>query len=113
MEFVLLECTLVPLSVLKILGAFAVKHSVVPVALVLSVTAFPVQHPPSGLNPVSELTLVPTAVRPPESTPTVTFSTLELALIHVAFLACPGVDASALLLVEPELAHVVVSRCEV
>ena len=108
MELVLLKRTLVALPVFEVLRAFAVKHTVVPVSLVLSVPAFPVQHAPTALYTVTEVAFVPTTVRPPESTTPITFSSLELALIDVALFPSPCVYAPSLFLVEPKLPNVVV-----
>ena len=113
MEFVLLERALITLAIFKVLGALPVEHAIVPVPLVLPMTAFSVQHSPSRLHPVSELPLVPTAIRPPEGTFTVPLPALELALIHVALLPRPCVNTPSLLLVESELPYVVISCCKV
>ena len=113
MEFVLLEGALVALSVLEVLRALAVEHAVVPVSLILPVSAFSVKHAPAALDPVPELSLIPTAIAPPEGAPTVAFSRFELALIDVAFLSRPVIDSPSLLLVEPEFSDIVVSCGEV
>ena len=113
MELVLLEGALVALSVLEVLRALAVEHAVVPVPFVLFVPALAVENAPPALHAVPELALVPTAVAPPESAPPVALASLELALVDVALLAGPVVDASALFLVEPELAEVEISSGEI
>jgi hypothetical protein len=113
MEFVLLEGALVALTVLEVLGALAVEHAVVPVALVLPVPAFPVQHSPTCLHAVPEISLIPAAVRPPEGPASISLAAFELSLVDVALLAGPGVYTSALFLVEAELSHVIVSSGKV
>lgn len=113
MELVLLKGAFVPFAVLEVLCSLAVEHAVVPVPLVLSVPALTVKNAPTALNAVSELAFVPTSIAPPESTTTVTFASLELALVNVAFLASPVVNASALLLIEAELAQVKISSRKV
>lgn len=103
MELVLLEGAFVPLSVLEVLGAFAVEHAVVPVAFVFPVSALAVQDAPATLDAVSELPFVPAAITPPESSAAIAFACLELALINVALLASPTVDSPPFFLIEPEL----------
>jgi hypothetical protein len=89
-ELVLLEGAFVTLPVLEILCAFSVEHAVVPVALILSIATFSIQHSPTALDTIPELTL-----------------------IDVALLTRPVVDASPLFLVKPELTKVVVASSEV
>lgn len=113
MEFVFLEGALVALSVFEVLGALSVEHAVVPISLVLLVPALSVEHAPTTLDSVSELSLIPTAIAPPESSPAVAFPRFELALINVALLSRPIVDSPSLLLVKPELSDVVVSSGEI
>lgn len=112
-ELVLLESSLVALSVLEVLGAFAIEHAVVPVAFVFTVSAFSVEHPPSTLNSVSEVSFIPAAIWPPESTPPVSFSRLKLPFIDITFFASPSVHSSTLLFVKSELTYVVIPCCEV
>jgi hypothetical protein len=112
-ELVLLEGAFVTLPVLEILCAFSVEHAVVPVALILSIATFSIQHSPTTLDTIPELTLIPAAITPPESTAPIAFSALELTLIDVALLTRPVVDASPLFLVKPELTKVVVASSEV
>ena len=113
MELVLLECPLVPLSVLEILRALPIEHTVVPTALVLTVASLSKESPPTALHPISELTLVPATVAPPEGPSTIALACLELSLVHVALLASPVVNAPSLLLVKTELAQIVVSSSKV
>ena len=113
MELVLLEGTLVPLAVLEVLRTLPVEHAVMPVAFVLPVPAFPIQHSPARLHSVSEVALVPAPIRPPERSSSVTLASLELPLVNVAFLSGPSVYAPSFLFVESELSDVVVPCCEI
>ena len=113
MELVLLECPLVPLSVLEILGALPIKHTVVPTALVLTVAPLSEESSPTALHPIPELTLVPATVAPPEGPSAIALACLKLSLVHVALLAGPVVNAPSLLLVKTELTQVVVSSSKV
>ena len=113
MELVLLESTLVPLAVLEVLRTLPVEHAVMPVAFVLPVPAFPIQHSPARLHSVSEVALVPAPIRPPERSSSVTLASLELPLVNVAFLSGPSVYAPSFLFVESELSDVVVPCCEI
>lgn len=112
-ELVLLKGTLVSLSILEELRASTVKHSVVPVPLVLLVSPFSVEDAPARLDTVSKITLIPAAVRPPESSSSISFAAFELSLIDVAFLSSPSVDSTAFLFIEPELSDIVIPGGEV
>lgn len=113
MELVLLEGAFVPFSVLEVLCSLAVEHAVVPVSLVLLIPALTVENSPATLNTVSELAFIPTSIAPPESTTAITLACLELALVNVAFLASPVVNAPSFLLIEAELAQVKISSRKV
>lgn len=113
MKLILLEGALVSLAILEVLRAFAVKHAIMPIALVFAISSFPVQDSPSALNSVSELALVPTAIAPPESTTAVSLASFELSLVDVALLPSPTVNASSFLLIEPKLSNVEISSCKV
>lgn len=113
MEFVLFEGALIAFAVFEILGAFAVEHAVVPIAFILAMPSFSVENTPSALHSVSKFSLVPAAIRPPERSPTVSFASLELSLINIAFFTSPSVNSSPLLFVKSELSYVVVSSGEV
>lgn len=108
MEFVFLERTLVAFTVLEVLSALAIELSVMPVALILLMTAFPVQDPCSSLHSIPKLPLIPTSITPPESTSTIPLAGLELSFIDITFLASPVIDPPTLLLIKPKLTQIII-----
>lgn len=113
MEFIFFEGTLVSLSILKILSSSSVEHPIMPVSFVLFMSTFSEKDTPSRLHTVSEITLVPTAIGPPKSTPAVSLSCFKLTLINIAFLSSPSVDSSTLFLIKPKLAYIVIAGSKV
>jgi hypothetical protein len=85
----------------------------VPVSLILPVSALSVKHAPAALDPVPELSLIPTAIAPPESSLTIALSRLELSLINITFLASPVVYTPSFLFVKPEFSNVEVTSCKI
>lgn len=83
MELVLLERALKALTVLEILDALSVEHSVRPVTFVLSFVGLPVKHTESRLNSIFKVALVAATVAPPEYTPAVTFASFELSFVDI------------------------------
>ena len=108
MELILFEVTFVSLPVVKVLNSFSVKHTVLPDTLILLLATFPEQGAKPTLNPLLKLTLIPAAIRPPKRPPAVPFPRSELTLIHIRLLARPPVQPPALLLVKPEIPHIIV-----
>jgi len=113
MEFVFFEGALVALAVLEVLGAFAVKHAVVPVAFVFAMSAFPIKDTPPALHSIPKFTFIPTAIRPPKSASPIPLPSLEFPLINVAFFPRPSVHSSTFFFIEPELPNIVIPSREV
>ena len=108
MELVLLEIPLVTLAVVKVLDTLAVKHAILPTALVLFGSSLAVEDSLTALDAVLELTFIPAAVCPPERTAAVSLTRLELTLVYIRLLPRPPIHSAALLLVKLELPNVVV-----
>lgn len=108
-EFVLLEVALVSLTVVKILYSLAIEHSVLPYPFVLLLTAFSEQSAEAALHTILKLALVPASIGPPEGASSVSFARLKLTLIHVRLLTSPPVQAPAVLLIKPEITHIVIA----
>lgn len=81
MEFVLLERSLVFLTVLEELGPLSIEHSVVPRTFILFVAALSEKGSIAALDPVSELAFIPASIRPPEGSPAISFALHELSFI--------------------------------
>jgi hypothetical protein len=109
-ELILLESPLVSLTVLEVLSALAVEHSIVPVSLVLAISTFSVQNTPSALHSISEITFIPATIAPPKSPPPITLSRFELSFVNVTLFSRPVINSSSFFLVEPELSQVVITR---
>ncbi len=113
MEFVLLEAALETFTILKVLGALALEHTVRPVTLILFLVVQPVENAPAGLYTIFEVTFIAAAIAPPKDTPSITFASLKLTLVDIGVFSRPFVKSSALLLIAFKLSNVIISTVKV
>lgn len=113
MKFILFESALVALAVLEELDTFAIEHTVVPIPLVLFMTALSIENSPSTLHSIPKLPFIPAAITPPKGAFSITLSCLKLSFINITFLSSPVIDASAFLLIKLKFANIIISSGKV
>jgi hypothetical protein len=87
MELVLLKCTLESLTILEVLYALSIEHSIHPAALVLFLIGLPVKDAITRLNTIFEVAFVAATIAPPKHSSAISLTSFELTFVHVGIFA--------------------------